>query len=213
MVATLPPSVRPARVPAGVLTDNGAVFTGEYRGHGEVALELLLRAHRVGLRPLPALPPADLRQGRAIPPDPEEMARRPPRRQDPARTAIPVDAFNRYYNTQRPHKALNRRTPAQSYAARPKATAHGPKIPAHYRLRRDVIDQSGTVTLRYNSRLHHIGLGRLAAGTRIYVLTDDLDIRIIKRDGQLIRELTLDPTRDYQPRGAKKGPQRPKNRE
>jgi hypothetical protein len=76
-----------------------------------------------------------------------------------------------------------------------------------------VIDQSGTITLRYNSRLHHIGLGRLLAGIRVYVLTDDLHVRVISRDGELLRDLTLDPTKDYQPRGAKRGPQRPQEKE
>ena len=67
---------------------------------------------------------------------------------------------------------------------------------------------SGTITLRHNSRLHHICLGRLLAGTRVYVLADDRHVRIITREGDLLRDLTLDPSRDYQPRGAKKRPQR-----
>jgi transposase InsO family protein len=37
--------------PAGVLTDNGAVFTGRYRGHGRVALEVILHARGVVLSP------------------------------------------------------------------------------------------------------------------------------------------------------------------
>ena len=81
------------------------------------------------------------------------------------------------------------------------------------RLRRDIIDTRGAVTRRHSSRIHHIGLGRLLAGTRIYVLTDDLHVRIFTRDGELLRELTLDPTRDYQPRGVQKGLQRPQTRE
>lgn len=56
-------------------------------------------------------------------------------------------------------------------------------------------------------RLHHIGVGRPSAGTRITLLVDDLHIRIINRHtGELLRELTLDPTRDFQPRGAPRGP-------
>jgi hypothetical protein len=54
-------------------------------------------------------------------------------------------------------------------------------------------------TLRHNSRLHHIGVGRRYAGTRILVLVHDLDIRVLDQDGALIRELVLDPSRDYQP--------------
>jgi hypothetical protein len=100
----------------------------------------------------------------------------------------------------RPHRALNRRTPAQAYAARPKAVPTGTPIDTgHYRVRHDRIDNSGVITLRHNSRLHHIGLGRRHAGTRVLVLAHDLDIRIPDEDGELLRELTLDPSRDYQP--------------
>jgi hypothetical protein len=43
--------------------------------------------------------------------------------------------------------------------------------------------------------------------TPISLLIDDLHIRVIHRHtGQLIRELILDPTRDYQPRGLPPGP-------
>ena len=65
------------------------------------------------------------------------------------------------------------------------------------------------MTLRHNSRLHHIGLGTRLAGTRVTLLIDELHIRVINRDSaELIRELTLDPTRDYQPRGLPPGPPR-----
>jgi transposase InsO family protein len=200
-------------IPAGVLTDNGAIFTGEPRGHGEVALERLLRRLRVRLdHSRPYHPQTCGKIERFHQTQKKWLAARPG-----AKTLhglqTQLNAFNRYYNTVRPHRAVGRRTPAQAYAARPKATPHGPKIPDHYRLRRDTIDKSGAVTLRHNSRLHHIGLGRLLAGTRVYVLTDDLHVRVITRDGQLLRDLTLDPTLDYQPRHAKKDPQRPHKRE
>ena len=118
-----------------------------------------------------------------------------------------LDRFGRYYNTVRPHRALGRRTPAQAYPARPKAVPTGPIIPTHYRVRTDRIDSSGSVTLRHNSRLHHIGLGARLAGTPIMLLIDDLHIRIIERHtGTLIRELILDPTRDYQPRSLPPAP-------
>ena len=68
------------------------------------------------------------------------------------------------------------------------------------------IDAAGVITVRYNSRLHHIGLSKHPRGTTVTVLIDDLDIRVLDRDtGQLIRKLVLDPTRDYQPRGVKCG--------
>ena len=47
---------------------------------------------------------------------------------------------------------------------------------------------------------------------RVLILTQDLNIRMINAaTGELLRELTLDPTRDYQPAGSPKGPTR-KNR-
>ncbi len=97
--------------------------------------------------------------------------------------------------------------PWETYTARPKATATGPYLDPHWRVRHDKVDKAGTVTLRHNSRLHHIGVGRSLAGTRITLLVDDLHIRIIDRHtGELVRELTLDPTRDFQPRGVPPGP-------
>jgi transposase InsO family protein len=199
--------------PAGVLTDNGAVFTGEPRGHGEVALERLLRRLRVVFdHSRPYHPQTCGKVERFHQTQKKWLAARPHAKTIRGLQAQ-VDAFNRYYNNQRPHRAVGRRAPAHAYASRPKATPHGPKIPDHYRLRRDTIDTGGTVTLRHNSRLHHIGLGRLLAGTRVYILTDDLHVRVITREGQLLRDLTLDPSRDYQSRGAKTGPQRPHKRE
>jgi len=124
--------------------------------------------------------------------------------QRPATTIVmlqrQLDRFTNYYNQQRPHLALNRTTPATAYTARPKAASTGPQIPAHYRIRNDTIDPGGSATLRHNSRLHHIGLGARHAETRVTLLVDDLHIRVIGHDnGQLIRELVPDPTRDYHP--------------
>jgi hypothetical protein len=77
-------------------------------------------------------------------------------------------------------------------------------LPAHTRLRHDKVDPSGVITLRHNSRLHHIGLGRRHAGTRVLVLVCDLQVRVLaETTGQLLRELTLDPSHDYQPQPRK----------
>jgi len=69
----------------------------------------------------------------------------------------------------------------------------------YFRVREDKVDKTGRVTLRYDSRLYHIGLGRAHKGRAVKLLVADRDIRIIDLQGQLIRELTLDPNRDYQP--------------
>ena len=65
------------------------------------------------------------------------------------------------------------------------------------------------MTLRYLSRLRHIGIGSYYIGTRITLLIAGPHIRVVDEDGTLIRELTIDPTRDYQPLGTPSG--RPKS--
>ncbi|HME80184.1 MAG TPA: hypothetical protein VKI00_32330 [Mycobacterium sp.] len=123
------------------------------------------------------------------------------------------NADHTYYNTVRPHRAIDRRTPLHAFNARPKAFPTGYHIPPHYRVRHDCIDAAGLITIRYNSRLHHIGLSKHRTGTTVIVLIDDVDIRVLDRDtGHLIRKLVLDPTRDYQPRGVKCG-NSPQNRQ
>ena len=49
------------------------------------------------------------------------------------------------------------------------------------------------ITLRYDSRLHHIGLSKHRTGTKVTVLVDDLDIRVLDPNtGTLLRKLVLD---------------------
>jgi hypothetical protein len=57
------------------------------------------------------------------------------------------------------------------------------------------------VSLRHRTKLHHIGLGRRHAGKRVIMLIAGLDVRVLAEDGELLRHLTLDPTRGYQARG------------
>ena len=58
----------------------------------------------------------------------------------------------------------------------------------------------GTVTLRVAGALRHIGIGRTHAGTHVILLIQDLQVRVVNATtGELLRELTIDPTRDYQP--------------
>ena len=53
---------------------------------------------------------------------------------------------------------------------------------------------AGVITIRYSSRPHHIGLSKRHRGTKVTVLTDNLDLLVIDHDaGQLIRRTVLDP--------------------
>ena len=111
-----------------------------------------------------------------------------------------LDEFVDEYNHRRPHRSLNRTTPAATYTMLPKATPGESDLEGHYRIRHDIVGDTGTVTLRHGGTLHHIGIGRTHTRTHIIMLIDNLDIRIVNpTTGELLRHLTLDPTRNYQP--------------
>ncbi|WP_231387948.1 helix-turn-helix domain-containing protein [Mycobacterium sp. 360MFTsu5.1] len=115
--------------------------------------------------------------------------------------------------SRRPHRSLpHRATPAVVYTSRPKAQP-GQCLDTHDRVRTDRVDQAGAVTLRVNGRLHHIGIGRHHYRTRVLILAHDHHITVINAaTGHVLRDFTLDPTRDYQPTGAPKGPKTKKSR-
>lgn len=186
--------------PASVLSDNGAVFTGRYRGQGRVALEVTLHARGVAFSHSRPYHPQTCGKVERF----HQTVKKWLASQPPAASVIQLqpqlDTFQAYYNTVRPHRALSRRTPQQAYHARPKATPAGvPLRDAHYRVRHDTIDSDGKLTLRHNSRLHHIGMGRRHARRPVLILVKDLHVRVTTTDGELLRDFELDPTRDYQP--------------
>jgi hypothetical protein len=122
-----------------------------------------------------------------------------------------LDAFVEAYNHHRPHRSLpHRATPAAVYHTIPKALPGSSRDPdTHDRIRHDRISKTGNLTLRVAGRLRHIGVGRTHAGTHVILLVQDLDVRIANAiTGELLRELTIDPSRNYQPTGAPKGPTR-----
>jgi hypothetical protein len=63
------------------------------------------------------------------------------------------------------------------------------------------VDKAGRVTLRYRSKLLHVGVGRAHIGTRVLLLVANRDVRVITEDGELLQQLTIDPSKDYQRHG------------
>jgi len=190
-------------LPASLLTDNGAVFTAEPRGGGRCAIELETAA--LGIRHVRSTPyhPQTCGKVERFHQTEKKWLAKQDAAVSLAELQTDLDRFRSYYNTVRPHRAIARRTPQEAFAARPKAAPALPgfTVPPHFRVRRDKVDITGVITLRHNSRLHHIGLGRKLTGTRVLVLVADLDVRVLTEDGEPIRAFTLDPNRDYQPMG------------
>ena len=185
--------------PASVLTDNGCIYTAKHRG-GKVVMETLLESLGVTYKHSSPYHPQTCGKVERF----HQTLKRFLAKQPPATSLVELqaqlDRFVAYYNEARPHRAIGRRTPREAFEARLKA--HPPtSVPAtHFRVRRDKVDKTGCVTLRYNSRLLHIGLGRAHTGTKVVLLIADRDVRVVNQNGELIRTLTIDPTRDYQPK-------------
>jgi transposase InsO family protein len=193
-------------IPFSTLTDNGMVYTVRLASHrvrgGRNAFEAELAA--LGVRQKNSRPNHPTTCGKV-----ERfqqtlknwLAAQPAQPSTIGQLQALLDQFTLEYNTQRPHRSLARRTPAQAYTARAKATPNGePTDRTHARVRRDKVDKTGKVTLRHAGRLHSIAVGRAWTGTEVTMRVHGLKIRISTRQsGQLLRELTLDPSRRYQP--------------
>jgi transposase InsO family protein len=200
-------------IPASTLTDNGMVFTTRLAGGkgGRNQLEAELR--RLGV---------DQKNGRPWHPQTQGKVERfqqtmkkwlraqPDQPATIADLQILLDTFAEEYNHRRPHRSLEHRaTPATIYTSRPKATPGDRTDDTHDRIRHDRVDKSGKITLRHGGTLYSIGIGRTHARTRVIVLVQDLDLRIIDAaTGELLRELVLDTTQRYQGTGRPPGPTR-----
>jgi transposase InsO family protein len=200
-------------IPYSTLTDNGMVFTTRFSGGKGGLNHFETELHRLGVVQINSTPnhPTTCGKIERFHQTLKKWLTAQPRAATIAELQTQLDEFIEIYNRRRPHRELpHRATPATIYTARPKATP-SEHLDTHNRVRTDRVDQFGKLTLRHAGRLHHIGIGRTHARTRVLILIQDLDIRIIHATtGELIRQLTLDPTRDYQPRNTPTG--RPKKK-
>ena len=188
-------------LPAALLTDNGAVFTAKPR-KGKVLLEAELDRLGIVFKNARAYHPQTCGKVERLHQTLKRFLAKQAPATSPAILQAQLDAFRAYYNQRRPHRALAGMTPLVAFNARLKAGPSQPHPAPHLRVRRDRVSAEGKVTLRYDSRLFHIGLGRAHKHRLITLLIADRNIRVLDETGGLIRELTLDPRRNYQPQAA-----------
>jgi transposase InsO family protein len=191
--------------PASTLTDNGMVFTTK------------LAAGRRGLNSLNALEAhlakQGIRQKNSTPGHPttcgkverfQQTMKNWLKQQSRPQTLLELqNLINQFivdYNQHRPHRSLGRHTPEQAYNALAKAQPDPSLLNTESRVRYDKVDTTGSISFRHAGKMHHIGIGRHYKNTRVIMLVDGLEIRIVdQQTGELLRELTLDISKDYQP--------------
>jgi transposase InsO family protein len=150
--------------PRRFLSDNGRIFTTPL-GAGVGALETELFSLGIETRHARPYHPQTCGKVERF----HETMKKFLAKQEPATTKKllqgQLNRFGEYYNTRRPHRSLGDRTPLEVFMAREKAGPVGQRIDAAgYRIRHDKVDPSGSVTLRYKGKLHHIGVGSPYAG-------------------------------------------------
>ena len=183
--------------PAALLSDNAAVFSGASR-KGKVLLESELERLGIGCKHATPYHPQTCGKVERFHQSLKRFLARQAPPQSPAHLQLQLDAFRGYYNQHRPHRALGGRSPLVAFNARLKARPARGSAAVHYRVRQDRVDTNGTVTLRYQSRLRHIAVGRANKHQSVRLLIAGDQVRVVREDGSLLRELTIDPGRDYQ---------------
>ena len=183
--------------PAATLTDNGAVYTSRFTG-GRNNFEYLLAY--LGIRQKNGSPAHPQTQGK-IERFHQTLKRWLGQRPAP-RTLLELqsqlDAFRAAYNEQRPHRAVGRRTPAEAYRATPKVLPSNSAGRGHFRLRYDVTDKKGALTLRRGGRLYHLKVGAAHARRRVLAIVDEREVTVVALDtGEILSSHLIEPGKGY----------------
>ena len=121
--------------------------------------------------------------------------------QPPAKTLPQLQnqlAFRHIYNTARGHRALEMKTPQESYLATIKATPQEAKNEGHYRVRHDKVDQFGKVTMRRAGKMHHLGVGIKNQFKTVFLIVDHYKVSIVeKKTGEILSQHEIAPSRTY----------------
>ncbi len=190
--------------PTSTLTDNGMVYTtrhaGGARGRGTAnAFETLLALEGITQKNgKPYKPTTQGKIERFWQTLKKHLAMRPVTSVEELQRIL--DTFSDYYNTRRPHRALNRKTPAFAYTLIPKASPLAPNDPNLWRVRYDTVDNHGKISLRYGNKMLHLGIGRSHARTDIVALIHNTEAVVIALDGTVLGEYDINPNHGYQPK-------------
>ncbi len=136
----------------------------------------------------------------------KKWLRRQPLAATLAQLQAQLDWFRHYYNHERPHRAIGRVQPAVRFFASARLTPSQTPIPEPEQHLALTVTRSG----RVETRQWMIAIGVRYAGlpAEVYLSADHANVFI---DGELVRHVTLDPTRRYQPSGTRRGgPRQPR---
>jgi transposase InsO family protein len=183
--------------PAATLTDNGAVYTSRFTG-GRNGFEYVLAY--LGIRQKNGAPGHPQTQGKVE--RFHQTLKRWLERQPAARTLAELqaqlDVFRLAYNESRPHRAIGRVTPGEAYRATPRALPASSGARGHFRLRYDVTDSKGAITLRRAGRLYHLKVGAAFARRPVLAIVDEHEVTVVALDtGEILSTHRIEPDKGY----------------
>jgi transposase InsO family protein len=183
--------------PFSTLTDNGNVYTARFV-KGKNGFEYLLsELEIVQKNGSPAHPQTQGKIERFHQTLKKWLSQQSPAK-DLKELQHQLDEFRNVYNTKRPHRALEMKTPQQSYEATIKATPKQAKDKEHYRVRHDSVDQTGRLSLRRAGKMHHLGVGIENRFKKVYMVVDHIKVIVVeKRTGEVLSKHEIIPSRDY----------------
>ena len=192
-------------LPSGTLSDNGLCFSGKLR-QVEVFFETRLRD--TGVQPITSRPfhPQTAGKVERYQQTLKKWLRKQPLAADIDELQDQLDTFTGIYNTERPHQGIDRQIPIDRWRATPvagpasEALAHPdwPSTTHHV-----TVTTNGCVET--NGYLINIGVEHQHRDAVVIIDNARASIFI---NNQLIRHLTLDNTRHYQPSGRLRGGRR-----
>ena len=183
--------------PAATLTDNGAVYTARFTG-GKNGFEYVLA--QLGVRQKNGAPGHPQTQGKIerFHQTLKRWLESQPKATSVVELQAQLDRFRTDYNDHRPHRATGRNTPAQAYLATPKAQPARSTAVGHYRLRYDLTDRTGSMTLRRAGRLHHLKVGAAHARRRVLAIADDDHVTVVALEtGEILSTHLIEPDKGY----------------
>ncbi len=180
-------------LPGMVLSDNDLVYSGKLRNM-TVLFEVNLA--KLGVKPITSTPYHPQTCGkveRFHQTEQKWLRARPPAATIEELNQL-LDEFNHIYNEQRPHRSLNGATPNSVWTTGPKAGPADRPLTTPKRVTTGHVTPQGLVW----ARPFQISVGVKHAGTPVTTIIDSDQAYIFAGD-TLIRHLTLNPNRKYQP--------------
>jgi transposase InsO family protein len=187
-------------VPAIVLSDNGAAFTGRHRHTNAGPTRFAHTVTTAGARLIhssPYHPQTCGKVERHHQTLKKWLAHQPEQPTTLTELHALLDTYRDHYNTQRPHSALHRRrTPAHTWDNAPSyGGPHQLPLQTDATIHRLRVSRAGTVNLGKQARIR---IGTDHATTTITIIRDTNRVTAYTANGEPIGHLHLDTTKTYQ---------------